>query len=87
MIRDIVIPRVLGSSSKQAMEPRLSIYGFGEDEWVQLSRFFCEHRVLDNSGQRAGDSDDCRVKWMIQVPRLCNVFMGKKYNSFGINLI
>ena len=33
------------------------------------ARFFVEQRMAQPSN----------VKWQVQVPRLCNVFMGKKY--------
>ena len=71
ILRDVVFDRVLKSRSQTALEPRLSIYGFGYQEWSDLANFFITHRVQNE-----------RVKWMIQVPRLCNVFMGKKYQSF-----
>ena len=29
-----------------------------------------------------GGKDSGHVKWMIQIPRLCNIFMGKAYQSF-----
>jgi AMP deaminase len=40
-----------------------------------------------NAAAAAADDDDGQltghVKWMIQLPRLCNIFMGKSYDSFA----
>ena len=60
-------------TTAQAMEPRLSIYGFGMEEWTNLAKFFNAHEMGRCS----------RVKWMIQVPRLAKIFMGIKFKNFG----
>lgn len=57
------------ATTKQALEPRMSIYGFGMAEWTDLARFYIEQSMAQPSN----------VKWQVQVPRLCNIFMGKKY--------
>jgi len=76
LLRDKVFTRVASAhSTTQAMEPRLSIYGLsGMREWQDLARFFVNHRVLSPTGN---------IRWMIQVPRLCNIFMGGAYKNFG----
>jgi len=61
------------STTRQALEPRMSIYGFGMAEWLDLGRFFVEQQMALPS----------LVRWQVQVPRLCNIFMGKKYKNFG----
>ena len=45
VIRDVVFARE--NQSNVMLEPRLSIYGFGIEEWRSLADFFVHHRVLD----------------------------------------
>jgi len=52
----------------QYAEPRLSIYGCKNDEWAKLSSWFCKHRVYSP-----------QLKWMIQVPRIYDVFRGRNF--------
>ena len=77
--RDVVFKRVRDQYHRVAIEPRLSIYGRKKNEWEKLSKWFVQYKVLscDDGGKDSG-----HVKWMIQIPRLCNIFMGKAYQSF-----
>ena len=81
VLRDVVFKRVRDQYHRVAIEPRLSIYGRKINEWENLSKWFTQHKVLScdvkNGGKVSG-----HVKWMIQIPRLCNLFMGKSYQSF-----
>ena len=74
LMREVVMKRCSSKhTTKQALEPRLSIYGFGLGEWTSLAHFFVKNNMAKPDN----------VKWLIQVPRLCNIFMGKTYNNFG----
>ncbi|XP_060628557.2 AMP deaminase 1 isoform X2 [Anolis sagrei] len=57
----------LEDAKYQYAEPRLSIYGRSPEEWPKLAKWFNEHRVYSPN-----------MKWMIQVPRIYDVF--KKQN-------
>jgi len=70
ILRDVVFPRMRNSGSVQAMEPRFSIYGFGEEEWLELARFFCMHKVLDCHQGCDAVYNNPRVKWMVTAPYL-----------------
>ncbi|CAB1329757.1 unnamed protein product, partial [Coregonus sp. 'balchen'] len=52
----------------QYAEPRLSIYGCNPNEWTKLSGWFNKHRVFSP-----------QLKWMIQVPRIYDVFRGRNF--------
>lgn len=80
ILRDVVFNRAQEQRSRVAIEPRLSIYGRKRTEWQTLAGWFVNNRVLSvdpSTGMASG-----HVKWMIQIPRLCNIFMGKSYHSF-----
>mmetsp|Transcript_7480 Transcript_7480/g.22076 ORF Transcript_7480/g.22076 Transcript_7480/m.22076 type:complete len:868 (+) Transcript_7480:107-2710(+) len=79
ILRDVVFKRVASCKSNCAIEPRLSIYGRKRDEWQNLASWVLRHRLLsvDDVGALTG-----RVKWIIQIPRLANIFMGKCYKNF-----
>nr|CAD2174192.1 unnamed protein product [Meloidogyne enterolobii] len=50
----------------QNMEPRLSIYGRDKDEWDKLANWAITHDVWSQN-----------VRWMIQIPRLYDVYRSK----------
>uniref|UniRef100_A0A672JD08 AMP deaminase n=1 Tax=Salarias fasciatus TaxID=181472 RepID=A0A672JD08_SALFA len=52
----------------QYAEPRLSIYGCNPSEWTKLSSWFVKHRVYSP-----------QLKWMIQVPRIYDIFRGRDF--------
>ncbi|XP_012671133.2 AMP deaminase 1 isoform X2 [Clupea harengus] len=52
----------------QYAEPRLSIYGCNANEWTKLSGWFNKHRVHSS-----------HLKWMIQVPRIYDIFRAKNF--------
>uniref|UniRef100_A0AAQ5Z7V3 AMP deaminase n=1 Tax=Amphiprion ocellaris TaxID=80972 RepID=A0AAQ5Z7V3_AMPOC len=52
----------------QYAEPRLSIYGCNTNEWIKLSSWFNKHRVFSPN-----------LKWMIQVPRIYDIFKGRNF--------
>ncbi|KAL2103407.1 hypothetical protein ACEWY4_000275 [Coilia grayii] len=52
----------------QYAEPRLSIYGCNANEWTKLSSWFNKHRVFSPN-----------LKWMIQVPRIYDVFRARSF--------
>ena len=95
LIRDVLFARVQAQGNRVAIEPRLSIYGRGGfAEWKALAKWVLDHKVLDvrrDGGSGASKTDDHggdgqltgHVKWMIQLPRLCNIFMGKSYDNFA----
>jgi len=58
----------LEDAKYQYAEPRLSIYGCKNDEWAKLSNWFCQHRVYSSN-----------MKWMIQVPRIYDIFRGRNF--------
>ena len=82
LIRDVVIQRVQQQKNRVAIEPRLSIYGRGGvSEWKSLSSWILNHKVLDIDSATGATTG--HVRWMIQIPRLCNIFMGKAYTNFA----
>jgi AMP deaminase len=81
VLREVVFKRIREQYHRVAIEPRLSIYGRKMNEWENLSKWFVDHKVLSCDEENAGKASG-HVKWIIQVPRLCNIFMGKSYQSF-----
>ena len=80
LVRDVVFRRVQSQGNRVAIEPRLSIYGKSANEWGELADWVIENKVLDidhTTGELTG-----HVKWFIQIPRLCKIFMGKCYANF-----
>ncbi|XP_015231598.1 PREDICTED: AMP deaminase 2-like isoform X2 [Cyprinodon variegatus] len=57
----------LEESKYQNSELRLSIYGRSRDEWDRLAEWAVKHRVYSDN-----------VRWLIQVPRLFDVYHTKK---------
>ncbi|TNN85615.1 AMP deaminase 2 [Liparis tanakae] len=57
----------LEESKYQNSELRLSIYGRSRDEWDKLAQWAVKHRVYSDN-----------VRWLIQVPRLFDVYRTKK---------
>ncbi|XP_075966614.1 AMP deaminase 2 isoform X1 [Anarhichas minor] len=57
----------LEESKYQNSELRLSIYGRSRDEWEKLAQWALKHRVYSDN-----------VRWLIQVPRLFDVYRTKK---------
>ncbi|XP_044068815.1 AMP deaminase 2 isoform X2 [Siniperca chuatsi] len=57
----------LEESKYQNVELRLSIYGRSRDEWDKLAKWAVKHRVYSNN-----------VRWLVQVPRLFDVYHTKK---------
>uniref|UniRef100_H3BGE3 AMP deaminase n=1 Tax=Latimeria chalumnae TaxID=7897 RepID=H3BGE3_LATCH len=63
----------LEDAKYQHSEPRLSIYGCSPEEWTKLSFWFNKHKVYSPN-----------MKWMIQIPRIYDVFKSKNFIShFG----
>ncbi|NWS74403.1 AMPD1 deaminase, partial [Crotophaga sulcirostris] len=58
----------LEDAKYQHAEPRLSIYGRSPEEWHKLASWFNTHRVYSPN-----------MKWMIQVPRIYDVFRAKNF--------
>ncbi|XP_041954443.1 AMP deaminase 1 isoform X3 [Alosa sapidissima] len=58
----------LEDAKYQYAEPRLSIYGCKADEWTKLASWFNKHRVFSPN-----------LKWMIQVPRIYDVFRARDF--------
>ncbi|NXP70867.1 AMPD1 deaminase, partial [Ramphastos sulfuratus] len=58
----------LEDAKYQYAEPRLSIYGRSAEEWHKLANWFNRHRVYSPN-----------MKWMIQVPRIYDVFRSKNF--------
>ncbi|KAM9519868.1 AMP deaminase 1 [Guaruba guarouba] len=58
----------LEDAKYQYAEPRLSIYGRSAEEWPKLASWFTKHRVYSPN-----------MKWMIQVPRIYDVFRCKNF--------
>ncbi|XP_009330201.1 PREDICTED: AMP deaminase 1 isoform X4 [Pygoscelis adeliae] len=58
----------LEDAKYQHVEPRLSIYGRSAEEWPKLASWFNKHRVYSPN-----------MKWMIQVPRIYDVFRSKNF--------
>uniref|UniRef100_UPI00358F67F9 AMP deaminase 3-like n=1 Tax=Myxine glutinosa TaxID=7769 RepID=UPI00358F67F9 len=66
----------LEDSRYQHAEPRLSIYGRSPDEWTSLASWFLKFRVHSPN-----------IRWMIQVPRIYDIFRSKNLvSSFGDKL-
>ncbi|XP_029992504.1 AMP deaminase 3b [Sphaeramia orbicularis] len=61
------VAKELEDSKYQHAEPRLSIYGRSTSEWEGLATWFIEHKVHSPN-----------MRWIIQVPRLYDVFRSKK---------
>uniref|UniRef100_A0A8C6WRN8 AMP deaminase n=1 Tax=Neogobius melanostomus TaxID=47308 RepID=A0A8C6WRN8_9GOBI len=57
----------LEESKYQNSELRLSIYGRSRDEWDKLAQWAVNHRVYSDN-----------VRWLIQVPRLYDVYQTRK---------
>ncbi|XP_029006006.1 AMP deaminase 2-like isoform X2 [Betta splendens] len=57
----------LEESKYQNSELRLSIYGRSRDEWDKLAQWAVNHRVYSDN-----------VRWLVQVPRLFDVYHTKK---------
>ncbi|XP_075993784.1 AMP deaminase 3b [Genypterus blacodes] len=57
----------LEESKYQHAEPRLSIYGRSASEWDSLANWFIQHKVHSPN-----------MRWMIQVPRIYDIFRSKK---------
>nr|XP_057910212.1 AMP deaminase 2 isoform X2 [Doryrhamphus excisus] len=57
----------LEESKYQNSELRLSVYGRSRDEWDKLAKWAVTHRVYSDN-----------VRWLIQVPRLFDVYHTKK---------
>ncbi|XP_046906818.1 AMP deaminase 3b isoform X1 [Hypomesus transpacificus] len=57
----------LEESKYQHAEPRLSIYGRSADEWENLASWFIQHKVHSTN-----------MQWIIQVPRIYDIFRSKK---------
>ncbi|KAA0714026.1 AMP deaminase 2 [Triplophysa tibetana] len=60
----------LEESKYQNVELRLSIYGRAGDEWDQLAKWAVRHKVYSDN-----------VRWLVQVPRLFDVYHTKKQLS------
>ncbi|XP_069489503.1 AMP deaminase 1-like [Ambystoma mexicanum] len=58
----------LEDAKYQYAEPRLSIYGRSPEEWTKLSSWFNKHRVYSPN-----------MRWMIQVPRIYDIFRAKNF--------
>lgn len=62
----------LEASKYQMAEYRISIYGRSKDEWDKLANWVVNHKIFSNN-----------VRWLIQIPRLYNVYKTKNaVNSF-----
>ncbi|XP_021458998.1 AMP deaminase 3 isoform X1 [Oncorhynchus mykiss] len=57
----------LEESKYQHAEPRMSIYGRSPDEWESLASWFIQHKVHSPN-----------MRWIIQVPRIYDIFRSKK---------
>uniref|UniRef100_A0A8C5WI11 AMP deaminase n=2 Tax=Leptobrachium leishanense TaxID=445787 RepID=A0A8C5WI11_9ANUR len=57
----------LEESKYQYTEPRLSIYGRSAKEWDIMAKWFIKHKVYSP-----------HMRWMIQVPRIFDIFRSKK---------
>ncbi|XP_075052400.1 AMP deaminase 1 isoform X2 [Mixophyes fleayi] len=58
----------LEDAKYQYAEPRLSIYGRSPSEWTNLARWFNKQKVYSPN-----------MKWMIQVPRIYDIFRAQKF--------
>ncbi|KAI8841304.1 hypothetical protein BC829DRAFT_402581 [Chytridium lagenaria] len=62
----------LEASKYQMAEYRLSIYGRNKDEWDKIADWVVHNKLFSHN-----------VRWLIQIPRLYNVYKGQKIaNSF-----
>ncbi|MBN3279790.1 AMPD3 deaminase, partial [Polyodon spathula] len=61
------VSKGLEESKYQHAEPRLSIYGRSPSEWNNLAKWFIKHKVYSPN-----------VRWIIQVPRIYDIFKSKK---------
>ncbi|KAI9327235.1 hypothetical protein DFJ73DRAFT_964834 [Zopfochytrium polystomum] len=62
----------LEASKYQMMEYRISIYGRSKSEWDKLAEWVIDNKLFSHN-----------VRWLVQVPRLYNVYKGQKLlNSF-----
>jgi AMP deaminase len=52
--RDVSFKRVANNPHREAMEPRLSIYGLNKKEWHDLAHWFVSHKVGHGSRFWAG---------------------------------
>ncbi|KAM9481038.1 AMP deaminase 3b isoform 1-T4 [Clarias gariepinus] len=57
----------LEESKYQYAEPRLSIYGRSASEWENLAKWFIQQKMYSPN-----------LRWMIQVPRIYDIFRSKK---------
>ncbi|MEQ2254449.1 AMP deaminase 3 [Ilyodon furcidens] len=71
IIKEVAVD--LEESKYQHAEPRLSIYGCSPEEWDTLAKWFIHHKVHSPN-----------MRWMIQVPRIYDIFKSKKLvSNFG----
>ncbi|TRZ00470.1 hypothetical protein DNTS_004549, partial [Danionella cerebrum] len=68
MIKEVMAD--LEESKYQNVELRLSIYGRSRDEWDKLAQWAVKHKVYSDN-----------VRWLVQVPRLFDVYHTKKQLS------
>ncbi|XP_044048335.1 AMP deaminase 3b isoform X2 [Siniperca chuatsi] len=61
------VAKDLEESKYQHAEPRLSIYGRSASEWESLATWFIQHKIHSPN-----------MRWMIQVPRIYDIFRSKK---------
>ncbi|KAL6106302.1 ampd3 [Pungitius sinensis] len=61
------VSKELEESKYQHAEPRLSIYGRSPSEWESLAIWFIQHKIHSPN-----------MRWMIQVPRIFDIFKSKK---------
>ncbi|KAJ3335586.1 AMP deaminase, partial [Kappamyces sp. JEL0680] len=62
----------LEASKYQMVEWRISIYGRSKDEWDKLAKWVIDNKIISHN-----------VRWLIQIPRLYNVYKESKLvNSF-----
>lgn len=63
----------LEASKYQMVEWRISIYGRSPDEWDKLAKWVIENKIVSHN-----------VRWLIQVPRLYNIYKKSgQVNNFG----
>ena len=75
--RDVTFKRVAECKSQAAIEPRISIYGNDPEEWANLAKWFCKFKVACVDPVTGRDLG--KMRWIVQIPRLCQIFMGKTY--------
>ncbi|XP_063802510.1 AMP deaminase 3 isoform X2 [Pseudophryne corroboree] len=61
------VARELEDSKYQYTEPRFSIYGRSSGEWDIMAKWFIKHKLHSPN-----------MRWMIQVPRIFDIFASKK---------